>query len=304
MLATHAALVKGFFAELGVNVQGYPMLDNRTAFQENRPHRLWVKTDAGVSEADFGFFDMDGFHHMAAGKVPYYIVEGMHFGCQATMVAADSPVKSPADLKGKTVEMIPYFSEPFLLHGHMWSNFWLKAPGYDSAKDLAMAPMPWEAVPRLSDYIAEGFKTGKFDAVIVGEPLTSILEQKKIARTLVRQNDHTYNKEYCCLFAIKQSIVDTQPEKARRIVQAFRRAKQWVAQNPREAVGASQTAGYLPAGLPVEAVVKATAEMGFGIPLDLEKALERSIQDRIASGAIKTDKTAKELVRLHYRKIE
>jgi len=84
----------------------------------------------------------------------------------------------------------------------------------------------------------------------------------------------------------------------------LRRAKQWVAQNPREAVGASQTAGYLPAGLPVEAVVKATAEMGFGIPLDLEKALERSIQDRIASGAIKTDKTAKELVRLHYRKIE
>lgn len=37
-----------------------------------RFHRLWIKTDAGVSEADIGYFDTDQLHNMVAGKVDLY----------------------------------------------------------------------------------------------------------------------------------------------------------------------------------------------------------------------------------------
>jgi len=76
----HAALVKGFFAEEGLRVQGM-VVDIRAAVEQGKPHFLWVKTDQGLTEADFGFMDIDQLHHMAAGKIDYYIVEGLNFGC-------------------------------------------------------------------------------------------------------------------------------------------------------------------------------------------------------------------------------
>src|SRR5260370_42279197 len=128
-LGQYAVLVKGFFAEEGLRVRGIAELDNRTAVSEGRSHRLWVKTDAGLTEADFGYFDTDQLHHMVAGNVDYYIVDGNHFGCWSVMVAPDAPIQSAADLKGKTIEILPFAVEPFLLHGHMWLHHWLKAPG-------------------------------------------------------------------------------------------------------------------------------------------------------------------------------
>src|ERR1700738_4101647 len=104
-LGQYAALAKGFFAEEGLRVQGVAALDNRTATAQGRSHRLWVKTDAEVSEADVGYFDTDQLHNMVAGKVDYYIVDGNHFGCWSVMVPPDGPIQSVADLKGKTLEI-------------------------------------------------------------------------------------------------------------------------------------------------------------------------------------------------------
>jgi hypothetical protein len=75
-------------------------------------------------------------------------------------------------------------------------------------------------------------------------------------------------------------------------------------QHPREAVLAAQAAGYYGAAVPVEASVKAVKSLGFDSQLDPALALERAFKTRIESGAIKTDKTPQELVRLYYRKLE
>jgi hypothetical protein len=56
MLPLYAALVKGFFAEEGLTVQGL-MVDTRGAVEQGKPHFLYVKTDKGLTEADFGFID-------------------------------------------------------------------------------------------------------------------------------------------------------------------------------------------------------------------------------------------------------
>ena len=301
----HAALVKGFFAEEGLSVQGM-MVDARSAVEQTKPHFLWVKTDKGLSEADFGFLDIDQLHHMAAGKVDYYIVDGGNFGCMEVMVPPDSPMKSAADLKGKKIAMNPWWVAPVRSpHGLTFVNEELKAHGLDPGKDVTLSPMPWEALGTLSDYVADGFRTGKFDAVGVTEPQPLMLRERKLARSLFTQTYQApYNQEYCCLLGIKKAVVDGQPDKAALIVRAFRRAKQWTAQNPSKAVIASKSAGYYPAAVPTEPSARLVVSFGFDHEVDLAQSLERSFRERIESGAIKTDKTPQELVRLHYRRIE
>ena len=106
------------------------------------------------------------------------------------------------------------------------------------------------------------------------------------------------------MFMIKRAIVDGQPDKAALIVRAFRRAKQWVAQNPSKAVIAAQAAGYYGATIPVEPSANEAVSFGFDREVDLEQMLERAFKERMEAGVIKTDKTPKELVRLHYRRIQ
>ncbi len=304
MMALYAALVKGFFAEEGLSVQG-ARVALRDAIEAGKPHFLWIKTDKGLTEADFGFLDVDQLHSMAAGKIDYYIVDGMNFGCMEVMVPPDSSLKSAADLKGKKVEMNPWWVSPFRsVHGLTFVNEELKAQGVNP-KDVTLTTMPWEALPKIGDYVTEGFKTGKFHAVGVTEPDPLMLREKKIARPLFTQTYQApYNQEYCCMLGIKRAIVDSQPDKAALIVRGFRRAKQWVAQNPEKAVIATQAAGYYPATVPIGPSANRVVSFGFDRPVDLAQVLEKSFQDRINSGDIKTTRTAKELVRLHHRKIE
>jgi hypothetical protein len=51
---------------------------------------------------------------------------------------------------------------------------------------------------KLNDYVAEGFKTGKFDAVGVTEPQPLMLREQKLARSVFTQTYQApYNQEYC-----------------------------------------------------------------------------------------------------------
>jgi len=305
MLPFYAALVKGFFAEEGLTVQGVPV-DTRGAVEQGKTNWLHIKTDKGLTEADFGFLDVDQLHYMAAGKIGHYIVEGLNFGCMDIMVPVDSSLTSAADLKGKTVEINPWWVEPFRIQqGLTFVNSELKASGLDARKDVTLKPMPWEALPRIADYVGEGFKTGRFQAVGVTEPQQTILKERKIAKVLFSQTYQApHNQEYCCFFGIKREIVDRHPDKAAAIVRAFRRAKQWVAENPARAVLTTQAAGYYPAALSVQASASTVPALGFDRKVDVGANLERAFKERIDAGLIKTDKSASELVRLHYRKFE
>src|SRR5712691_12713712 len=146
----HAALVKGFFAEEGLSVQGM-MTDVRSAVEQGKPHGLWVKTDQGLTEADFGNLVMNQLHHVAAGKVDYYIVDGLNFGCEEVLVPLDSPLKSTADLKGKTIAIPPNWAAPFFsTQGPWFVHQELKAAGLDPAKEVTMTPIPWDALPKVT----------------------------------------------------------------------------------------------------------------------------------------------------------
>jgi sulfonate transport system substrate-binding protein len=222
------------------------------------------------------------------------------------MVAPDSALKSAADLKGKTIAISPAWTEPYRPATgptFVWQE--LKAAGLDPTKDVTLVRIPWEALPKLDEYVTEGFKTGKFDAVVSGEPDPLMWRGQKRVRPLFTQTYQApYNQEYCCLFGIKRALVDSQPDKAALILRAFRRAKQWVAQNPTTAVIAAQATGHYGASNPVQPSANVVQSFGYDRQVDLAQMLERAFQDRIDSGAIQTTVPAKELVRLHYRRIQ
>jgi NitT/TauT family transport system substrate-binding protein len=303
-MALYSALVKGFFAEEGLRVHAMEV-DARSALEQGKPYQLnWVKTDQGLIETDFVFLVMVDLDTMAAGKIDYYIVEGAHVGCSAVMVPPDSPMQSAADLKGKTIALPPWerpYRQPEFL------NQELKTVGLDPTRDVTQVLIPWEALPSLNDYVAEGFKTGKFAAVAASEPMTLQWEEQKLARPLFTMNQAPYNQVYCCLLGIKKTIVESQPDKAARIVRAFRRAKQWTTDHPVQAVIAAKAAGYMPEATPTEPSADRVSSMyGFDRQgqVDLEHMLEQQFKERMASGAIQTDKSPQELVRLVYRRLE
>src|SRR5260370_22995991 len=89
------------------------------------------------------------------------------------------------------------------------------------------------------------------------------MEDKHVARRLATQNDTTYNNEYCCLTVIKRAIVDNDPETATKIARAFRHAREWAGQHPRDAVLAAQASGHYAAPGPAEASVKASLRLVF-----------------------------------------
>jgi NitT/TauT family transport system substrate-binding protein len=305
MLALHAALVKGLFAEEGLSVQGM-RLDTQAAVEQSKSPSLWGKTDKGLTEADFGYLELSQLHTLGAGKLDYYIVDGMNFGCNQIMVTPDSPLKSAADLKGKTIALTPVWGTPFRPPPPpTYVTEELKAHGLDP-KEVTVTLIPWEALPKLRDYVAEGLKTGKFDAAVIDEPTPLMLREQKLARPLFTQiYQAEHNREYCCVFVIKRALVDSQPDKAALVVRAFRHAKQWVAQNPEKAVVAAQAAGYYAAAAPVLPSANAAISiLGFDRQMELAPMLERAFQERIDAGLIPAGKTAKELVRLHYRQIQ
>jgi ABC-type nitrate/sulfonate/bicarbonate transport system substrate-binding protein len=221
------------------------------------------------------------------------------------MVAPDSALKSAADLKGKTIAISPAWTEPYRpAGGPSFLTEELKASGLD-ARDVTVVRIPWEALPRLNEYVTEGFRNGALHAVVVGEPQNMQMRDKKVGRPLFTQTYQApYNQEYCCLFGIKRALVDREPDKATRILRAFRRAKQWVAQDPRRAVIAAQAAGYYSTALPIDASAHAAASFAFDREVDLAAMLERAFQDGINAGVIPSGSSAKELVRVHYRKLQ
>src|SRR5260370_34569410 len=111
------------------------------------------------------------------------------------------------------------------------------------------------------------------------------MEDKHVARRLATQNDTTYNNEYCCLTVIKRAIVDNDPETAAKIARAFRHAREWAGQHPREAVLAAQAAGYYGAAVPVEASVKAGKSLGFDSHLEPAPSDDPAVTQRSQTGA-------------------
>ncbi len=152
------------------------------------------------------------------------ITGGVHSGCLRTQVPDASPVKSLADLKGKTIGIPNMGSPPFLFTSRA-----LAAKGLDPSKDVN-----WVVVaPELMKIALE---KGQVDAVANSEPMGSILTAQAGVRTVADQAvDEPYRDEYCCATVVSGKFAASNPTAAAKITRALLKGALWVDTNPRAA---------------------------------------------------------------------
>lgn len=151
------------------------------------------------------------------------LVAGLHAGCMYLMVPEQSPIRTLADLKGKTVGVTDI--------GGPDRNFFsirVKEAGLDPESDVS-----WRAFP--ADLLPLALQRGDVQAISDSDPL-SLGQRKQFG---LRDIDNNMSGEWahtaCCVIGLRGSLVRDEPDVARAVTRAILDAGAWLACNPDEA---------------------------------------------------------------------
>ncbi len=154
---------------------------------------------------------------LRAQGVPVKIVYLGHRYGSAVVVRKDGPVKTFADLRGKTVAIPSRFSDERLILFRA-----MKANGM-SAKDLRMVEM---APPDVAGALA----ANAIDAFSMGEPYPSQAEQAGFGRVLFHARQ--YWPDYIsCVLVVREDVIEKKPEAVQVLVDGIARSGLWL-ENP------------------------------------------------------------------------
>jgi NitT/TauT family transport system substrate-binding protein len=146
--------------------------------------------------------------------VPIKIVYLGHRYGSAMVVHKDGPVKTVADLRGKTLAIPSRFSDERLLLFRA-----MKAHGL-RAEDLKMVEMP-------PPDVAGALAVGAIDGFVMGEPYPSQAEMGGYGRVLFHARE--YWPDYIsCVLVVRQDVIDTRPEAVQELVDGIARSGLWL----------------------------------------------------------------------------
>jgi len=146
--------------------------------------------------------------------VPIKVVYLGHRYGSAVVVRKDGPVKSVADLRGRTVAIPSRFSDERLLL--------IRAIEVNGLKptDLKMVEM---APPDVSGALA----AGAIDGFSMGEPFPSQAEMGGFGRILFQARD--YWPDYMsCILVVRQDLIDKRPDVVQELVDGIARSGLWL----------------------------------------------------------------------------
>jgi NitT/TauT family transport system substrate-binding protein len=146
--------------------------------------------------------------------VPIKIVYLGHRYGSAFVVAKTGPVRSVADLRGKTIAIPSRFSDERLIVGRA-----LRANSLSEA-DVKMVEM---APPD----VASALSSGAIDAFVMGEPFPSQAELGGYGRVLF------FAKEYwpdyiSCVLVVRDDVIEKRPEAVQLLVDGIARSGMWL----------------------------------------------------------------------------
>lgn len=159
------------------------------------------------------------FTQSAGARLTFYAAEAGSAQAEAIIVPEDSPIRSVADLKGRTVGVSRGSGCHFILaaalkrEGLSFSDI---KPAYLEAPDGAAA-----------------FERGSLDAWVIWDPFLAITQAKRPIRVLA---DATGLSSYKRYFLANDGFVAENPEIVQVVFDALVEAGQWVKANPKEAV--------------------------------------------------------------------
>jgi NitT/TauT family transport system substrate-binding protein len=151
---------------------------------------------------------------LRAQGVPIKVVYLGHRYGSAVVVRKNGPVKTFADIKGRTVAIPSRFSDERLLLFRAMKAYGLKA---NEVKMVEMAPPD----------VAGALAAGAIDAYSMGEPFPSQAEMGGYGRVLFQARE--YWPDYMsCILVVQQSLIDHRPEVVQELVDGIARSGLWL----------------------------------------------------------------------------
>lgn len=212
----YIAYEKGFFAEEGFDVNLI------SADSETRKIGLNNGT-IPIVNGDFQFFPS------IEEGVKVKVVDGLHYGCIKFVVPKDSPISTVEDLKGKRIGVDEIGGTP-----HQVASVWLEKAGISAKQqDGEVTFLPYSD----GNLELEAVKSGDIDVAALWDPLGSIAEKSGEYKVIFDlSTDPTFAGKYCCFLYASSKVIEEEPEKIAALLRAYRKAQNWIAENPKEAV--------------------------------------------------------------------
>jgi len=168
---------------------------------------------------------------LRAQGVPIKIVYLGHRYGSAVVVQKDGPVRSFADLRGKTIAIPSRFSDERLILYRAMEKHGL------TDRDLRMVEM---APPDVAGALA----AKAIDAFSMGEPYPSQAEMAGFGRVLFHARE--YWPDYIsCVLVVRQDVIDTKPEAVQTLVDGIARSGLWLDNPPKKKVRREHAADFV-----------------------------------------------------------
>ncbi len=146
--------------------------------------------------------------------VPIKIVYLGHRYGSAVVVRQDGPVRTVADLKGRTVAIPSRFSDERLILTRALRSVGLPA---DAIKLVEMPP------PDMNSAL----EAGAIEAFSVGEPFPSQAEMSGVGRVLFHAREH-WPDYISCVLVVREELIEQRPQEVQVLVDGVARSGLWL----------------------------------------------------------------------------
>lgn len=218
---SYIAYEKGFFKEEGLDVE----LVSGT-LEEN-------KTGLATGQFIVTNGDFQWFPSIQQG-MDLKVIGGLHKGCIKIVVPPESKIKSIKDLAGKNIGIDEIGGTPMAVTTVALSN-----AGIDPEKGVT-----WKTYPL--DQLTEAVKKGEIEAYAAWDPYGVLAEKNDNYKVLLDiGKDPLFAGKSCCFLYASGNKIAENPEKVQAIARAYKKATEWIKNNPREAAQIEIDKGYV-----------------------------------------------------------
>jgi NitT/TauT family transport system substrate-binding protein len=148
----------------------------------------------------------------------------LHTGCVKVLVRPDSPIKTPADLKGKKIGTDALASSSTMVPKRYLAELGYKVSGDNADVEFVVYP---------SSELGLALEKGLVDAIGISDPKATILQNEGKARVIINTATDSYLKnEFCCVTPIRSATVKNYPNLCAKFVRAIQKGAKFVQDNP------------------------------------------------------------------------
>ena len=212
----YIAYENGYFAEQGFDVELI------SADFETRKIGLNNGT-IPIVNGDFQFFPS------IENGIDVKVVDGLHEGCIKFAVRPDSDIYTVNDLKGKKIAVDEIGGTP-----HQTASLWLENAGISAdPADGEVTFLPYSD----GNLEFEALFNGEVDVAAVWDPLGSVKEKTGEVRIIFDlSTDDFFKDHFCCFLYASNKLIKEHPQEIADLLVAYRKAQEWIYENPEEAV--------------------------------------------------------------------